>query len=164
MRSEQSVERIEHVLGVSNEGTARSHPAPRMSLPAAEARTGSPTPARLASAMMDLSDGLSSDLPRLCSGSGVGARIETGLLPVTSEANRQQALKFALHGGEDYELLFTVSRRKAELLPPHIRGVKLTCIGQITREPKILLLDEKGALIPLRPGGWDPFRDKQAIR
>jgi thiamine-monophosphate kinase len=119
---------------------------------------------RLASAMMDLSDGLSSDLPRLCSGSGVGARIETGLLPVTSEANRHQALEFALHGGDDYELLFTVSRRKAELLPPHVRGVKLTCIGQITREPKILLLDEKGALIPLRPGGWDPFRDKQAIR
>jgi thiamine-monophosphate kinase len=119
---------------------------------------------RLASAMMDLSDGLSSDLPRLCAASGVGAKIETGLLPLTSEANHNQALEFALHGGDDYELLFTVSRRKARLLPPYVRGVKLTCVGQITRERKILLQDEKGALTPLRPGGWDPFRDKQAIR
>jgi thiamine-monophosphate kinase len=119
---------------------------------------------RLTSAMMDLSDGLSSDLPRLCAASGVGARIETGLLPVTSEANRNQALEFALHGGDDYELLFAVSRRKAQLLPPQIHGVKLTRIGQITRERKILLQDEKGTLTPFRPGGWDPFRDKQAIR
>jgi thiamine-monophosphate kinase len=119
---------------------------------------------RLASAMMDLSDGLSSDLPRLCLRSGVGARIETGLLPVTSQANRSQALEFALHGGDDYELLFTVSRRRARFLPPHVGGVKLTCIGQITRERKILLQDEKGALIPLRPGGWDPFRARQPTR
>lgn len=118
----------------------------------------------LASAMMDLSDGLSSDLPRLCAASGVGAVIDVGLLPVTPLASRKQALRLALHGGDDYELLFTVGQRKARVVPKQFRGMKLTCIGEITREHKILLKDESGAITPLRPAGWDPFRSKQSSR
>lgn len=117
----------------------------------------------LASAMMDLSDGLSSDLPRLCTSSGVGARIETNLLPVTSLTSAKEALEYALHGGDDYELLFTVPQKKIGLLPDHFRGLKLTCIGEITRDKKILI-DENGSVRPLRRGGWDPFRKKSSPR
>ena len=113
---------------------------------------------RLASAMMDLSDGLSTDLPRLCAASRVGATIASSSLPLSSRTDRTRALDLALHGGDDYELLFTVRPRKAALLPSHFRGVKLTRIGKITRQQKILLEDSTGSTTLLRPGGWDPFR------
>ena len=113
---------------------------------------------RLASAMMDLSDGLSSDLPRLCAASGVGATIDSSSLPVSSLTGRSRALRLALHGGDDYELLFTVSPRKATLLPTHFHGVRLSRIGKITRAREILLQDSCGGSTPLPPGGWDPFR------
>jgi len=115
---------------------------------------------RLASAMMDLSDGLSSDLPRLCLASDVGATIDLRLLPVTSLTDRSHALDLALHGGDDYELLFTASPRNARRLPSHFRGVKLTRIGEVTHERKILLQDDRGATTLLEPGGWDAFREK----
>jgi thiamine-monophosphate kinase len=113
---------------------------------------------RFATAMMDLSDGLSSDLPRLCSAGGVGATIDSNRLPLASLNDRPRALTVALHGGDDYELLFTVRPGKATLLPGHFRGVKLTRIGKITRERKILLQEADGGTTPLGPGGWDPFR------
>ena len=112
---------------------------------------------RLATAMMDLSDGLSTDLPRLCSASHVGALIDSSALPVTSLLPLAEAREFALHGGDDYELLFTVSARNAARLPRRFRGVPLSCIGRITREKKILVAGESGTKL-LRPGGWDPFR------
>jgi thiamine-monophosphate kinase len=108
--------------------------------------------------MMDLSDGLSSDLPRLCAASGVGATIDSSLLPLASLKDRRRALALALHGGDDYELLFTVRPPKAALVPSEFRGVKLTRIGKITHGRKILLQDAKGGTTLLGPGGWDPFR------
>jgi len=113
---------------------------------------------RLPSAMMDLSDGLSTDLPRLCAASRVGATIDSSCLPLTSQTDRRRALELALHGGDDYELLFAVSPRKASLLPRRFRGLKLTRIGKITRQQEILLQDSTGSTTFLRPGGWDPFR------
>jgi thiamine-monophosphate kinase len=125
---------------------------------------------RLATAMMDVSDGLSTDLPRLCAASGVGARIEMDSLPVSSLLNETEARQFALHSGDEYELLFTVSPRNDQRMPPKFRGLPLTCIGKITKEKKVLLHDEKATaseggryksvhgLTPLRSGGWDPFR------
>lgn len=114
----------------------------------------------LVTAMMDISDGLSTDLPRLCEASGVGAIIEIDSLPRTSLLSATEATKFALHGGDDYELLFTLSARKAGRLPQKFRGLPLTCIGKITKEKKILLQNERG-IEPLRSGGWDPFRAGQ---
>lgn len=114
---------------------------------------------KIATAMMDLSDGLSTDLPRLCESSGVGAFVEIDSLPRTSLLPDKQAKQFALHGGDDYELLFTVSERKARRLPNKFHGVSLTCIGKITREKKIVLQNESG-VEPLESGGWDPFRGK----
>lgn len=118
---------------------------------------------RLASAMMDLSDGLSSDLPRLCAASRVGASIDSSLVPLAQGAAQacklgMHPLRLALHGGDDYELLFTVPPRKKRLLPRAFRGVPLTPIGVITDERRIVVVDKHGRKKSLAPGGWDPFR------
>jgi thiamine-monophosphate kinase len=118
---------------------------------------------RVVTAMMDVSDGLSTDLPRLCTASGVGARLETARIPFApiSEADRQRGfdpLLLVLHGGDDYELLFTVPRRSMSRIPRSFHGVRLTAIGEITRDRKVQLLGEDGSEQPLVPRGWDPFR------
>jgi len=96
---------------------------------------------------MDLSDGLSIDLRRLCVASGVAAEI--GAPPHFPGATLEQAL----HGGEDYELLFTAN--KSAHVPPAFEGLPLTPIGTIRRgAPGSVLLD--GA--PLAPLGYDHFR------
>ena len=112
---------------------------------------------RLATAMMDLSDGFSKDLPRLCAASRVGALIYGNSLPVTPLAQTGDAQDLALNGGDDYELLFTVSRKKETRMPHKFQGLRLTRIGEITRERKILLINARKPA-RLRPGGWDPFR------
>lgn len=96
-----------------------------------------------ATACMDLSDGLSLDLHRLCLASGAAAALDR--VPRARGASLQQAL----HGGEDYELLFT--------LPPRRRAPRgVTRIGVITRGPagEVRL---RGELVP--PMGYDHFRD-----
>lgn len=118
---------------------------------------------RLAAAMMDISDGLSSDLPRLCAASGVGADVESAKIPRTLslDAARKYGLDpaaLALHGGDDYELLFTVSPGKSNALPHVFQSVMLTRIGKVTRGSNLVLRDEGGRERPLRLGGWDPFR------
>jgi thiamine-monophosphate kinase len=118
---------------------------------------------RLASAMMDLSDGLSTDLPRLCAASGVGARIETAKIPSVQLPKDGRGgwvpLELALHGGDDYELLFTVPRGKVKRIPPSQNGTRLTAIGEITKERTLLLVDGAGHEVPLPNRGWDPFRN-----
>src|ERR1700730_472997 len=101
-----------------------------------------------AHAAMDLSDGLSLDLRRMCLASGVSADI--GPPPVFPGATLEQAL----HGGEDYELLFTVGARTH--LPDGFEGLPLTCIGSITsRRPGLVLLNGK----PLAALGFDHFQN-----
>lgn len=117
----------------------------------------------IATAMMDLSDGLSSDLPRLCAASGVGARIESTSIPAVSLAGRRDTkrldpLDLALNGGDDYELLFTVRPSKARRLPRSFQGIPLTKIGEITRERILILVQSDGLEETLRVAGWDPFR------
>jgi thiamine-monophosphate kinase len=112
---------------------------------------------RLASAMMDVSDGLSTDLARMCAASGVGAKINGDSLPVSRfAASREDARKLALHGGDDYELLFTAHPKNEGKLSGTHRGLRLTRIGEITREKKILVREGTRS-VELRPGGWDPF-------
>jgi thiamine-monophosphate kinase len=118
---------------------------------------------RLPSAMMDLSDGLSSDLPRLCSLSGVGARIAAGKIPrvVMPKSGRRpdnDSLEMGFDGGDDYELLFTVPRRKLQHLPRLVHGLPITAIGEITKDRALLLVNEAGRVVPLPNLGWDPFR------
>jgi len=121
---------------------------------------------RLATSMMDLSDGLSTDLPRLCAASGVGARVESALLPVVGSSGAGRArevdpLTLALHGGDDYELLFTVRPSRMNMLPETAYGVPLTAIGRITEQRKLVLLKQQGRERPFHPGGWDPFRTRR---
>jgi thiamine-monophosphate kinase len=103
-------------------------------------------------AMLDLSDGLSSDLARLCEASGVGAMVEAASLPLES------TLDDALHGGEDFELLFTAPPNVVFNLPDELAAIGLTCIGEITDDaPSRLLLRSGDALKELRPAGFDHF-------
>lgn len=118
---------------------------------------------RLASAMIDLSDGLSTDLAHLCEESGVGANLEAEAIPRAriKRGSEWVDLESALHGGEDYELLFTAAAGKA--IPSRIAGVPVTWIGRVTRKKGIVLMDEKGRTAGLRPGGWEHFlRSSQA--
>ena len=112
---------------------------------------------RVASAMMDLSDGLSSDLTRLCAASGVGAVVDARKLPMLRR-DVADRVKLALHGGDDYELLFTVAKKKAGLVPRSIGGVALMAIGEITRGREVMFLDEGGRKRLLQAHGWDPFQ------
>jgi thiamine-monophosphate kinase len=117
---------------------------------------------RLATAVMDLSDGLSTDLPRLCTSSKVGATIdEAKLEPAAVEDESvpkwNKRLSLALNGGDDYEFLFTVAPNKARKIPKTYRGLKLTAIGHITRGHRVELLGPEGSTSPLKPAGWDPF-------
>jgi thiamine-monophosphate kinase len=108
----------------------------------------------LASAAIDLSDGLSTDLAHLCEESGVSAEVDAALLPLAAGAGLAQAL----HGGEDYELLFTAP--PTARLPRAIAGVPLTRIGRITKprrgQPAVALLTSEGAQV-LEPQGWEHF-------
>jgi thiamine-monophosphate kinase len=118
---------------------------------------------KCATAMIDTSDGLSTDLGRLCKASGVGARVWAGKIPlvrVPPELERlcPEPMHLALHGGEDYELLFTIPKAAAQRLPRAVAGVPVAIIGEIARGKGIILLDPRGRGALLRPQGWDPFQ------
>lgn len=112
----------------------------------------------LASAMIDTSDGLSTDLAHICEESGVGAEIDAEAIPRASigKPPRDVDLDFALHGGEDYELLFTAPRSKR--IPSKIAGVPITMIGHISRIKHIFLFNRNGVAHQLQPRGWEHFR------
>jgi thiamine-monophosphate kinase len=119
---------------------------------------------RIPSAMMDISDGLSTDLARLCASSAVGARIWSDKLPniripAGLTGQNLDPLRLALHGGEDYGLLFTIPPKSAPLLRSiAAKRTRVTHIGEITRTRKILLVHPNGRESPLPSKGWDPFR------
>jgi thiamine-monophosphate kinase len=112
----------------------------------------------LASAMIDISDGLSTDLAHICEESGVGAELQAEMIPLARVGKQATAvsLQFALHGGEDYELLFAAPSSKR--IPTRIAGVPITPIGYITRQRKIFLRNGDGVACELRPQGWEHFR------
>jgi len=113
---------------------------------------------RFASAMIDTSDGLSTDLAHICEESGVGAELDAALIPRArvGKSAREVDLDLALHGGEDYELLFTVPPGKR--LPRQIAGVAITQIGQITRGHKIFVASPNRVAYELHPRGWEHFK------
>lgn len=110
----------------------------------------------LAPSMIDLSDGLSVDLAHICKESRVAAQITACRIPIARNAN----LELALHGGEDYELLFTA--RKRTKIPPRIAGVPIKEIGMIKNRsnysPAIQVLGENGTVRPLPQRGWEHFK------
>lgn len=131
------------------------YPNPRLTAAAKLAQLELPT------AMMDLSDGLSTDLRRLCAASGVGAQIEVRRLPGPAIARNDRAtfssVELASHGGDDYELLFTVAKKNLDRVPKAVDGLKLTRVGAITANKTIEILGANGQAKPLPNKGWDPF-------
>ena len=118
---------------------------------------------KFATSMMDLSDGLAADLPRLLDASKRGARLDTAAIPLSLAARKTtQPLHHALSDGEDFELLFTLSpknqtrfeaawKKKFSTLPA-------TCIGTILSNPSTRILQlPDGTSAPLRPGGYQHF-------
>jgi len=118
---------------------------------------------RRATSMIDLSDGLSSDLNRICAASNAGALIDASLLPVddrvTELCGRRalDPLQLALHGGEDFELLFTVKPEQVARLPRRVDGVEITRIGQITAASEGIKISEGTRTWDLEPAGWKHF-------
>lgn len=118
----------------------------------------------LASAGMDVSDGLAQDLGHLCRASGIGAIVDTATLPLSSAVRQAIAadhsrLVRVLTGGDDYELLFTVPPGMADALY-RLAGesaMPLTPIGRMVEGSGVTLLDESGRPIAVGQGGWRHF-------
>jgi thiamine-monophosphate kinase len=128
-------------------------PTPRLAAGELLARRG------LASAMIDVSDGLLQDLGHLCAASRVGARVALARVPC-SAAVRRAGADLALRGGEDYELLFAVPRRREAALVRAAGqfGCRITRIGEITRGREVRLVDAQGREVPVGDAGFDHFR------
>lgn len=108
--------------------------------------------------MVDISDGLSTDLSHICEESGVGADVWADALPRASILGRKVDLEFALHGGEAYELLFTA--KPVTKVPKRVAGVAITCIGEITKRKKnmLTLVGSDHTRSELKIHGWQHFQ------
>jgi thiamine-monophosphate kinase len=111
-------------------------------------------------AMIDISDGLSSDLNRICRQSGVGAIVSAEQIPISEEAQKgEDPLGSALNDGEDFELLFTVSEKECErLLRQWDEPVAITRIGTITDTGKMQIKMPDGRFDDLEAKGYDHLR------
>jgi thiamine-monophosphate kinase len=131
-------------------------PQPRLTVGAALLRR------RLATACIDVSDGLSTDLTHLCEASGVAAELDADLLPahpLTAALTPAEQMAAILHGGEDYELLFTA--RAGTKVPRSLAGVAITRIGRMVAfrksRPRMIIVAE-GTRFELQPHGWEHLR------
>ncbi|MGC4099060.1 MAG: thiamine-phosphate kinase [Nitrospira sp.] len=124
------------------------------------------TARRLASAAIDLSDGLSGDLRHLCQESRVGAEVALEQLPISSacrayaRTTNASPIQLALAGGEDYELLFTASPRHCETIAreARTRGYRITCIGTIRPQQFGIQMTSDGRTEPMRVISYEHFR------
>lgn len=110
--------------------------------------------------MMDISDGLSSDLNRICEQSKVGAIIDAKKIPVSNAAKKtNDPLKAALNDGEDFELLFTLGRDEFEKLQKGWdMDLEITEVGSISKELGMKIVMPDGKLSQLKPGGYDHLK------
>ena len=118
---------------------------------------------KLATSMIDISDGLSSDLNHVCRESQVGALIHSSELPIDPQVvelcgrRALDPLQLALNGGEDFELLFTVSPDLVSKLPRRVDGVEITHIGEIIDSTAGVKISEGSRIWDLEPSGWKHF-------
>ncbi|HET8636682.1 MAG TPA: thiamine-phosphate kinase [Acidobacteriaceae bacterium] len=148
-------------LRKATEGHPHFFPEPRLAISAKLAK------ASLVGAAIDVSDGLSTDLAHICEESSLSAEIDAAAVPVHRLATKAErsglagsALELALHGGDDYELLFTA--RPEAKIARSVAGVAVTRIGQMVARKKgraqMMLRDEDGRLATLEPRGWEHFK------
>ena len=144
------------VRPASTEGHPQLFPEPRLDTGEALLRR------ELATACLDISDGLSTDLGHLCVASEVNAEIEQESLPLHPLAHKlgpANALNAALHGGEDYELLFAAPA--SARMPASLAGITITRIGTLVRrragQPLMTIIEPNGRRTALKPGGWEHF-------
>jgi thiamine-monophosphate kinase len=138
----------------SGQGHPHLYPEPRLAAGRKLMRN------RLATGAIDLSDGLSTDLAHLCEESGLSAEIEAESLPIDARATLEQAL----HGGEDYELLFTAAPKT--VVPSSLGGVAVHAIGRMKKRgpkkrgegPTVEMIHTGGKRAALEAGGWEHFR------
>ncbi len=142
-------------------GSARDYLVKRFLQPTARVTAGrklariKPSPAAI-----DISDGVWQDLGHVLERSGLGAKLDGTALPL-SAAYRQvygDSSDLALSGGDDYELLFCLHGRMSEAELSRRLGVKVRCIGEITREKRALLMNGAGEPAIVRNQGWDQLR------
>jgi thiamine-monophosphate kinase len=133
-------------------------PQPRVALGARLRESG------IATAAIDVSDGLLADLDHLAKQSGVGVRIDLQRIPMSSAAQRlverdTQTLMTALCGGDDYELAFTAPADAAGAVAALASelDLPLTCIGEVTADEGVRLLDPEGVDLPVHRSGWTHF-------
>jgi thiamine-monophosphate kinase len=117
--------------------------------------------------MIDISDGLASEVHHICEASGTGARLYMRNIPISDNVRRvaehigKKPYDLALYGGEDYELLFTCQPDKVPLLVENVLkdcGTSLTTIGRIEELSHLVTIEEtSGRIAPLRPRGYDHF-------
>jgi thiamine-monophosphate kinase len=149
-------------LRKAEEGHPHFFPEPRLTVAAKLAK------ADLVDAAIDVSDGLSTDLGHICEESSLSAEIDAAAVPVHRLATKAErsglagsALELALHGGDDYELLFTA--RPGAKVPRSVGGVAVRRIGRMVARRKgreqMMLRDQDGLLTTLEPRGWEHFND-----
>lgn len=143
-------------IGTASPNHPHLFPQPRLAVGAALLQRN------LATAAIDLSDGLSTDLTHLCKSSELRAEIDASTLPfhsLTQKLPHKDALHAALNGGEDYELLFAAPVNKR--IPRRIDGVPITRIGALhalrAGKPRISLRSADGTSSELKPAGWQHF-------
>jgi thiamine-monophosphate kinase len=144
------------VSAKTTEGHPQLFPEPRLDVGEALLRRG------VATACIDISDGLSTDLAHLCRASSLRAEIEEAALPIHPLALKlgaKSALDAALNGGEDYELLFAAPG--AVKMPSSLVGVPITRIGSLlprrAAQPLMTVISSNGLREELKPGGWEHF-------
>jgi thiamine-monophosphate kinase len=124
------------------------------------------------SAMIDISDGLSSEVHHLASASKVGIRIDLTRIPVAPSAAKLagtfgfSAMQLALESGEEYELLFTAPAAEADAIGQALAdetGTPATIIGEVTADSRVVSRDARGHEAPLAAGGWRHFRGDRSI-
>lgn len=116
----------------------------------------------LATAMIDLSDGLSGDLRHVCHQSKTGAKIFAAKIPTDKNIDAfsksfDEKLNYALNGGEDFELLFTVNPKKVSWLEIHLENFAFSCVGEITASVEVIELIDENKTTILQPKGFRHF-------
>lgn len=118
-----------------------------------------------ATSMDDISDGLASEVNEIASASGVGMIIRAADIPLLSETIEaaaifgKKATDYALYGGEDFQLLFTIEPDKFKLLADLDLGVKITAVGEVVeKDAGVLLINPDGQKTVLEPRGYNHFR------